>query len=214
MSALVAPLVAAGLGALAGEAVRRHVVSGGHRRDDDEGAPRAHRWLPVAAALLWAVVVRASWPGQTVWVLLVVAAVLPLLWLAAVDVEVQRLPDRVTLPLLAATPVAVTVLALAERDLALLGRALLAGLALGAFYAVLAMVGDGMGGGDVKLAPTLGMLLGALGWGHVLAGVMLTFVTASVFGLFLVLFRRAGRRTLFAFGPFMVGTTLVVLVLG
>lgn len=214
MSTVVAPLVAAGLGALVGEVVRRRVVTGSHRRPGDEGAPRPHRWLPVVAALLAAVLARAGWPEQAAWVLVVAAASVPLLWLAAVDLEVQRLPDRVTLPLLAVTPVVVALLALLDRDLPLLGRALLAGVALGAFYAVLAMIGDGMGGGDVKLAPTLGMLLGALGWGHVLAAVVLTFVTASVFGLFLVLVRKAGRRTLFAFGPFMIGASLAVLALG
>lgn len=214
MSALVAPLVAAGLGALAGELLRRRVATGLHRRPDDEGPSRPHRWLPVVAALLSFVVVRTSWPASPAWVLTVVGVGVPLLWLAAVDVEVRRLPDRVTLPLLVAAPLLAALLALLAGDASVLGRSLLAGLAWGGFFAVLAMTGDGMGGGDVKLAPTLGILLGTLGWGQVMLAVLLTFVSASVFGLFLVLFRRAGRRTLFAFGPFMIGGALAVMALG
>src|SRR5690606_4268077 len=122
--------------------------------------------------------------------------------------------DSVTLPLLALSPVLAGVLALADRDASTLGRALLAGLALGAFFAVLAMIGDGMGGGDVKLAPTLGVLLGVLGWGEVLLAVLLMFGAAWVFALFLVLFRRAVRRMLFAVGPFLIGGALAVLAVG
>jgi leader peptidase (prepilin peptidase) / N-methyltransferase len=214
LSALLVPALVAGGGAVAGELVRRHVVRGSHRRPEDEGAPRAHRWLPVAAALLWFVVARTSWPDDPAWVVTVAATSVPLLWLAAVDLEVQRLPDRVTLPLLVASPLLAGVLALVERDASVLGRALLAGVVLGACFAVLAMIGDGMGGGDVKLAPTLGILLGVLGWAQVLLAVLLMFVSASVFGLFLVVFRRAGRRTLFAFGPFLIGGALTVLALG
>lgn len=212
---MLAP-VAAVLGAAAGELVRRRVLTGAHRRPEDDGRPRPHHWLPLAGALLWclATLAAASSPAGVAWVLTLAALSLPLLWLAAVDLEVQRLPDRVTLPLLATGPVVAVAHALLAGDVAVLGRSLLAGLALGAFFTLLALIGEGMGGGDVKLAPTLGVLLGLLGWGEVLLAVLLMFVAASVFGLFLVLFRRAGRRTLFAFGPFMIGGALAVLALG
>lgn len=214
MSGLLAPVVAAGAGAVAGELLRRQVARGAHRRPDDEGAPRPHRWLPLAMAAVWCLVARTSWPDDPAWTLAVAAVSVPLLWLAAVDVEVQRLPDRVTLPLLGVAPLLALALALLGGGMPVLGRALLAGLVLGGFFALMAMVGEGMGGGDVKLAPTLGVLLGLLGWGEVLLAVMLMFVTASGFGLFLMVFRGAGRRTLFAFGPFLIGGTLAVLALG
>lgn len=216
MSELLGPLVAAVLGALAGVLVRRAVATGSHRRPEDEGPVRPHRWLPVTAAVLWFVVASTSPPTAAglAWVVTVAGLSIPLLWLAAVDLEVQRLPDRVTLPLLAVAPLVALGHALLARDLSVLGRSLLAGLVLGGFFAVLAMIGQGMGGGDVKLAPTLGVLLGVLGWEQVLLAVLAMFVSASVFALFLVLFRRAGRRTLFAFGPFLIGGTLAVLALG
>lgn len=214
MSTLLAPALAAGGGAVVGELVRRHVLRGSHRRPCDDGPPRAHRWLPVAAAVLWFVVVRTSWPQDPWWAALVALVTVPLLWLTAVDLEVQRLPDRVTLPLLVLVPLLAAALTLPAGDAAALGRALLAGLVLGLCFAALTLVGEGMGGGDVKLAPTLGVLLGLLGWPQVLLAVLLMFVAASVYGLGLVLFRGAGRRTLFAFGPFLIGGTLAVLAVG
>lgn len=214
MSSLLAPALAAGVGAVVGELVRRHVVRGSHRRPDDDGPPRAHRWLPAAAALTWFLLVRTSWPDDAAWTAVVAAVSVPLLWLTAVDLEVRRLPDRVTLPLLLVVPALVGVLALLTGEPAVLGRALLAGLVLGVCFAGLAMVGEGMGGGDVKLAPTLGVLLGVLGWPQVLLAVLLMFVSASAYGLALVLFRGAGRRTMFAFGPFLIGGALAVLAVG
>jgi leader peptidase (prepilin peptidase)/N-methyltransferase len=88
-------------------------------------------------------------------------------------------------------------------------RAVVAGVVLAAVYAVLALIGSGMGGGDVKLAPTVGMILGYLGWEFVLIGSLATFLLAALWGLALVVTRRATRKTHIAFGPFMVIGTLV-----
>ena len=63
-------------------------------------------------------------------------------------------------------------------------RAVLAGLALGAFYLVLVVLGRGsaFGLGDAKLAPTIGVLLGFFSWAHVIVGTFLAFLLGAVYG--------------------------------
>jgi leader peptidase (prepilin peptidase)/N-methyltransferase len=92
-------------------------------------------------------------------------------------------------------------------------RGLLGGMALAVVYLVLALLGGGtgLGLGDVKLAPSLGVLLAFHGWSEVVLATVLAFVTAAVFGLVLLALRRAGRRSTLAFGPHMIGSALFVL---
>jgi leader peptidase (prepilin peptidase)/N-methyltransferase len=133
--------------------------------------------------------------------------------LAQIDLAVQRLPDRLTL---AGYPALLVLLALAAAvtgSWAAFGRALLGGLALGAGYLVLALIGTGqLGGGDVKLAGLIGLALGWAGWRTLVAGAILGFVLAAVIGLAGLAARRISRRSMMSFGPFMLaGAMLAVL---
>src|SRR5258708_11651780 len=68
--------------------------------------------------------------------------------LALVDLAVQRLPDRLTLPAYPVLGMLLALTAIIERDGGALRRALLGGLALAACYLVLAMLSGGrLGGG-------------------------------------------------------------------
>lgn len=150
-------------------------------------------------------------PELAVWLLLAPFGVL----LALVDFTVHRLPDVLTLPLAGAA-------------LALLGGAALlpeqGGSWLGALYGALALAGayfllflinpNGMGFGDVKLALSLGAVLGWYGWGVLLLGTFAGFLLASLYGAGLVVARRAGRKTAIPFGPFLIGGAFVGLLLG
>ena len=130
--------------------------------------------------------------------------------LVLVDLAVQRLPDRLTLP---AYPMLVTLLALTaliDHDGGALRRALLGGLALAGCYLVLAMLSGGqLGGGDVKLAGLIGMALGWLGWSSLVTGACLGFLIAAIVGLVLLAGRRVTRTTLISFGPYMLGGALI-----
>jgi len=131
--------------------------------------------------------------------------------LAFVDVAVFRLPDALTLPLGLGTA---ALLLLAEHRGEVLLRCLYGALVLGAVYGALALVAP-MGLGDVKLAPTLGAVLGWYGWSTVLSGFFLGFLLAGLWGGFQLLTRRTAAGGELPFGPWMLlGALLAVLAAG
>ena len=104
--------------------------------------------------------------------------------LAVIDASTRLLPNRITYP---AFPVMLGLLLLASiglGDLGRLVRGLLAAVAVGAFFLALALISPrGMGLGDVKLAPTLGLALGWLSWGAVAFGIFTAFLLGGLAGL-------------------------------
>ncbi len=135
--------------------------------------------------------------------------------LALIDIDHRRLPDVLTLP---ATPVMLALLLLPsalDHQWGSLLRAALAGLALFAFFLALALIYPaGMGLGDVKLAPLLGVALGWISWGLVAWGTFLGFALGAVIGVSFAIARRSGRKTAIPFGPFMLTGTLIALLAG
>lgn len=70
------------------------------------------------------------------------------------------------------------------------------------FYALWRVTrGRGLGFGDVKLAAALGLVLG---YPHILIGLYTAFLTGALWGVILMITRRAGMKTKIAFGPFLV----------
>lgn len=133
--------------------------------------------------------------------------------LAAVDLAVQRLPDRLTLPAYPALAALLAVAAVTGTDLGLFGRAMVGGLALAAGYYVLAVIAPGqLGGGDIKLAGLLGMALGWLGWPALIAGTAAAYVLFGLTAVGLLATRRISLRSHVAFGPFMLGGALLAAV--
>lgn len=134
--------------------------------------------------------------------------------LVVIDARTHRLPDRIVLPTLAALLVLIAVDALATGDSRALLRAGAGMLLLGGFYAALRLVSRaGIGGGDVKLAAAIGLLLGWHGWAALAVGAASAFVLAALYALVLLAFRRATGSTRIAFGPWMIlGAVLGVVV--
>ena len=134
--------------------------------------------------------------------------------LIAVDIATHRLPDRIVLPTLAGA----LLLALAGAVFAGEGARLLGALwgmvVLGGFYALLRVLNrEGMGGGDVKLAALIGLVLGWHGWQALLVGAAAAFVLGAAHALGLIALRRASGSTHIAFGPWMiVGSALGIAV--
>lgn len=133
--------------------------------------------------------------------------------LAGIDIAVQRLPDRLTLP---AYPILITLLAgaaIVGHDFAALMRALLGGLALAGAYLLLALLWPGqLGGGDIKLAGIAGLALGWLGWPTLIAGAALGFLLSALASLVLLAARRITLRSAICFGPFLLGGALLAML--
>jgi leader peptidase (prepilin peptidase)/N-methyltransferase len=132
-----------------------------------------------------------------------------------VDFGVQRLPDVLTLPLAATALTLLGAAALAPEHAGKWLTALLGALALGAAYFVLFLINpNGMGFGDVKLALGLGAVLGWYGWSTVVLGTFAGFLFGGLYGLGLVIVRRAGRKTSIPFGPFLIAGAFVGVLIG
>jgi leader peptidase (prepilin peptidase)/N-methyltransferase len=163
--------------------------------------------LEAAAALALAVTAARA---ASAWALaglgwLVLCAVA----LAFIDAAIRRLPDPLTGAAFAGTAGLLAVAAFAGGHPAQLGRALIAAAALGGFYLALFIARpSGMGLGDVKLAAGIGVALGWLGWPELAAGTFATFALAALYGIALLLLRRASRTSQLPLGPFLVLGTL------
>ncbi|MDQ0582729.1 prepilin peptidase [Streptomyces rishiriensis] len=169
--------------------------------------------LPLLTAVVCAALAAATGvrPELAVWLLLAPAGVL----LAAVDLRVRRLPDPLTLPLAAATLVLLGPAALLPEHAGDWTTALLGALALGAGYLVLHLVNPGgMAYGDVKLALSVGAVLGWYGWATVMLGTFAAFLLGALYGGALAVVGRAGRGTMIAFGPFMLAGAFAGLLVG
>jgi leader peptidase (prepilin peptidase) / N-methyltransferase len=136
--------------------------------------------------------------------------------LSAIDIAVNRLPDKLTLP---AYPVLIVLLGIAtvaghpDGGFGALLRALLGGVALMGAYFLLAVLRPGqLGAGDVKLAGLTGLALGWLGWPVLILGAALAFVLSAVVSLGLLAARRISLRDSICFGPFMLGGALVAIL--
>jgi leader peptidase (prepilin peptidase)/N-methyltransferase len=134
--------------------------------------------------------------------------------LAVIDVAVQRLPDRLTLPAYPATIALLAAAAAVDHNGGALLRALLGALALAASYLLLALLRAGqLGGGDIKLAGLTGLGLAWLGWHTLFAGACLGFVLAAIVGLALLAARRITMRSAISFGPYLLGGALLAILL-
>ncbi|MER5767696.1 prepilin peptidase [Streptomyces sp. NPDC001985] len=176
-------------------------------------APPGAAAVPVVTALVCAALAAATGPRPelAVWLLLVPFAVL----LALVDRRVHRLPDRLTLPLAAAAALLLGPVSLLPGAAGSWPAALLGGLTLGAAYLLLFLIHPGgLGFGDVKLALSLGVVLGWHGWPALFAGAFAGFLFGSLYGAGLMLLGRAGRRSVIPFGPFMTAGAFAGVLLG
>ena len=132
--------------------------------------------------------------------------------LTLIDLDHQRLPNVIVLPSYVVGGVLLGAAALLDGEPRTLLRAVLGGAALYAIYFLLVLAYPaGMGWGDVKLAGVLGGYLGYLGWPEWFTGWLLGFFLGGIFGVLALLARRATRKTMVPYGPFMmVGALLAV----
>jgi leader peptidase (prepilin peptidase)/N-methyltransferase len=125
--------------------------------------------------------------------------------LAWVDLTTRRLPNRIVLPALAASVVLLVVAAWLDGVIERWYGALIGGAVLFGLYLVLALVSSqGMGMGDVKLAAIVGLYGGYLGLTGWFVAAAAGFVIGGVVALIGIAVRKADRRSLIPFGPWML----------
>jgi prepilin signal peptidase PulO-like enzyme (type II secretory pathway) len=98
-------------------------------------------------------------------------------------------------------------------DLAFAVSSLVAAVTAGSFFWFVHAISDGkwMGGGDVKLAFIMGLILGA---SKTLVALLVAFNLAALIGVILILSKKLSRKSLLPFGPFLITGTFVATLWG
>ncbi|MFP5320763.1 MAG: prepilin peptidase [Acidimicrobiia bacterium] len=186
------------------------------------------RWFPVTevvmAGAFAAVVVGIGWHAWTLPVLFLAAA---LVTLAAVDLRVYRIPDRIDFPAMGVGFAAICVAALvAGEPETIVGAAVGGVLYAGMLFLAHVISPRGMGWGDVKLAWLMGFFLGWFGYeggslGDQIVGplraVLLGAVIGSVLGVVsggAYAIARRSTKVVFPYGPSLAAGCLIAVVWG
>ncbi len=184
---------------------------------DDLPPPEAEPKEPYAAigalpGLAWKCAVAGAVAGALTglalgwaWPLLFLLPLVPVsIALAVVDWRTRLLPTWLIAPTYVGLVALVLVCFAVTRDTDDLVRAGWGWLIAGALFFLLWYVHPrGLGYGDVRLSGVLGIALGYLGWGSLLAGVYGGFLLGGVGGGLLTLLRVVERKAV-PFGPFML----------
>lgn len=165
----------------------------------------------ILAAGLTLAAVHVAHTGRVAWIdgVAVLAAL--------VIIEFDYLDTRQEWPIIVnacmvATLVAGASVLFAHGDRAIAGPVLAAVLAYAGFFTLVAATkGRGMGGGDVKLAFAMGLILGLEG---TMVAMLIAFNVAAVVGLAMIATGKRDRQDQIPFGPYLVAGTIVAFLAG
>ena len=160
----------------------------------------------VMGGLVW------RWPDLKDLAVLVPFAV-ALLILLSTDLDQRLLPDLLTLPMIAVAAV-VLVLGwsplLAGKELAIVSGVAAAIAAPAFLFVTDKLLRGALGGGDLKLAVSLGLLCGIT---RFFGGFLLASIVFAVILLVLIALRRLSLRTAVPFGPVLIGAAFLAMLL-
>jgi leader peptidase (prepilin peptidase)/N-methyltransferase len=140
------------------------------------------------------------------------AALVALTW---IDLHEFRLPREITYVAIGLSTPVLAIAALVNDEPERIWQAFLgAGIALAIMGLIYLGSRGGMGDGDVRLAPLLGLHLGYLNPGIVPVGLFLGFLLGAVVGVGLMAFGGGGRKTAVPFGPFLAAGTILAVFVG
>lgn len=144
------------------------------------------------------------------WIL--AAALVALVW---IDLQIKRLPREITYTAIVLSAPVLVIAALVDDEPERIWQAALgAGIALAIMGLIYLASRGGMGEGDVRLAPLLGLHLGYLNPGIVPIGLFLGFLLGAVVGVAAMALGSAGRKTALPFGPFLAAGTVLAVFIG
>lgn len=130
------------------------------------------------------------------------------------DLKHQIIPDEIIYTVLALGLLYVVLNTLIGGiDLGYLKDHLISGLVAGGFFYLFAAVSNGkwMGGGDIKMAAFMGLVLG---WQGTLVALYFAFIVGAMVGAFALITKHKKLGSKIPFGPFLVLGTLVGLLFG
>ncbi len=190
------------------------LVLGGKCRHCDAGISWRYPFVELVTGVLFAAIgarFADSW-ALPAFLLLTGALVA----LSAIDLEHYILPNRIIYPVGFASVALLALAATVEHDWSRFGRSLAAaGVAWTFFFIVHVISPRGMGFGDVRLSFILGLYLGWLGWGELLAGLFAGFVFGAVAGIaVMAIVGMQGRKYHIPFGPFLAAGTMTIILVG
>jgi leader peptidase (prepilin peptidase)/N-methyltransferase len=135
--------------------------------------------------------------------------------LTLIDIDTHRLPNAIVLPSHIVVGALLALASLLTGDWWALVWALVGGAILFTAYFVMLMIyPQGMGFGDVKLSGVIGLILGWIGLGSLAVGGFAAFLLGGLFGVILLLTRRADRKSGIPFGPWMLAGAWVGIFAG
>ncbi len=122
------------------------------------------------------------------------------LMLSKIDFCEHRLPNLLVFSAYLGGLLGFALVSQAQGEFILLVNAFAGSLGASLAYLVIHFLG-GMGMGDVKYAAVVGLYLGSLGWTYLYIGSLISFASAAIWVLPLMLSKRITRNV--PFGPFM-----------
>ena len=186
----------------------------GHKIDD---SPIIELLLPilfVASYLVWPYETNGWSAGEITMFVAWLGILTGFVALAYYDIKWYLLPDRIVAPITILAVLLVVARAATYNDGmvlvdALAGAATIAGLFFGLWYI---SNEQWIGGGDVKLAPALGLLAG--GPFLALFLIFLAAVLGTLAAIPLLLARNYSAKSMVPFGPFLIVATVIILLWG
>ncbi len=188
-----------------------YVLLSGRCRSCRAKIPVRYPLIEAGTAVLFAGVAVVYVPVYLIILFASFAAVM--LAVAAIDLELKIIPNRITYPALPVFAAAI-VLGWAIGQALDPVRALLGALAYGGVFLVIAFIAPrGLGMGDVKLTALIGLVTGSLGLGYVAVAAGAAILLGGLGGIVALLAGR-GRKAAIPFGPFLATGAVVATLWG
>lgn len=132
--------------------------------------------------------------------------------LFTIDIKYKKLPDLLTLSGFGLGILISLTTTLLSNSLRPFKHSIIYSIASAIFFLIIYLVSKGgMGFGDVKLAMMIGSLTYFLSWKPYVSSYYLAFGLGSIYGLIMMVLKKAGRKTAIPFGPFMlIGIWLII----